>query len=257
MMTSEPISIPLISVESGPITILTLQDKTQLNLLSVEMAESLTQQLQVLRTDPNLKVLILTGSGQRAFCAGANMHQLVNLKQVPAYVEQGQNLMHSLESFPVPTIAAVNGHALGAGFSLALACDFRVVSQQAKMGQLAVRNGLIPPFGNIQRLLQAVGPARTRELVFTGRTLSAEQTLAYGLAYQLAAAEYLLQTANELAEQIAVSPSFAIRHAKQAIEATLTQGYAVGYAVQEDALIACLENEQSHQIMRKFLEKRA
>ena len=96
MMTSEPISIPLISVESGPITILTLQDKTQLNLLSVEMAESLTQQLQVLRTDPNLKVLILTGSGQRAFCAGANMHQLVN-----------QLYSQSISMFPLSTGATI------------------------------------------------------------------------------------------------------------------------------------------------------
>ncbi len=254
-MTSELNALPQVLIEPGPITTLTFQDPKQLNLLSIEMAEAIAQQIQALRTDPEIKVLILTGSGQRAFCAGANMRQLLSLKHPQAYVVQGQDLLASLENFPVPTIAAVNGYALGAGFSLALACDFRVVSQQAKMGQLAVRNGLIPPFGNVQRLIQAIGPSRARELIYTGRTLSAEECLEYGLALQLAAPEYLLRTAQDLAEQIALSPTYAIRQAKQIVETTLTQGHAVGYAAQEDSLIACLEHSDSRQIMRDFLNK--
>jgi len=254
-MTSENPSKPKVTVIHGPISILTMEDDSQLNLLSLEMAEALAHEINKLQQDPDVKVLILTGSGQRAFCAGADMRQLTQLQHVPDYVSQGQDLMYSIENFPVPTIAAINGFALGAGFSLALACDFRVVSQQAKMGQLAVRNGLIPPFGNIQRLIQAVGPARTRELVYTGRSMSAAETLDYGLAISLSTPEGLLQAAMTLAEQIAASPGFAIRYAKQVIETSLTQGHVIGYAAQEDALIACLEHPDSREIMLRFLDK--
>lgn len=233
---------------------LTFGDEGQLNLLSVELIQALQAQLNALAEDDTLKVLILAGEGSRAFSAGAHMEELVNLKDPQAYVEMGQELMRTLETFPVPVLAAIQGYALGAGFSLALACDLRVASTRAKMGQLAVRNGLIPPFGNVQRLIQAIGASRTRELTFTGRTLKGEDLLHWGLCHQVVAPEDLETAVTALAEEIALSPTYAVRLVKQIIDQTLEEGYAVGYARQEDALSYCLSHPQSGEIMRGFLK---
>lgn len=241
-------------LETGSIARITLEDERQLNLLSVSMIEDLQAALHELSEDPELKVLILTGSGPKAFCAGAHMEELVSLKNPQTYVELGQELTATLEHFPVPVLAAVNGYALGAGFSLALACDLRVVSDTAKMGQLAVRNGLVPPFGNLQRLIQAIGPSRTRELTYTGRTLRAQAIVDWGLSHHMVPAADLMDATYALAEEIAQAPSYAVRLVKQVIDQTLEEGHAIGYARQEDALTYCLSHDTSAEIMRGFLK---
>ncbi len=239
----------------GSISILTLKSPCGLNLLRVEAVRSLLRHLQDLRKQADLRVLILTGHGQRAFCAGADMRELLGLSDIPAYVELGQELCEALESFPVPVIAAINGFALGAGFSLAMACDLRVVADTARIGQLAVNNGLVPPFGNIQRILQICGVARGRELIFTGRILKAAEAEKYFLANRVVAPDQLLSTAIELAQTIQRAPSRAIRLSKAIIERTLSEGHAVGYALQEEALIECLAAPESREIMQGFLDK--
>lgn len=242
-------------LESGPVSVITLHSSNGLNLLSVAAARSLLQILQELRKQADLRVLILTGApGTRSFCAGADMNELLTLPDIPAYIELGQELTHQLEHFPVPVIAALNGYALGAGFSLAMACDLRVISRHAKIGQLAVQNGLIPPFGNIQQILQIAGPVRGRELIYTGKILTAEQAEAYGLVNQILEPEEVLSGAQTLAASIARSPNQAIRLAKAVIVRTLEEGYAMGYAMQEEALMSCLASDESHAIMRSFLD---
>lgn len=243
-----------LQIKNGPIACITLEDERQLNLLSVSMIETLQIALNQLSEDPELKVLMLTGSGPKAFCAGAHMEELVSLKNPQAYVELGQELMATLEGFPVPVLAAVNGYALGAGFSLALACDLRVVSDTAKMGQLAVKNGLVPPFGNLQRLIQAIGASRTRELTYTGRTLKGQAIVDWGLSHQVVPAAELMKATYALAEEIAEAPSYAVRLVKQVIDQTLEEGHAIGYARQEDALTYCLSQDRSAEIMRGFLK---
>lgn len=239
----------------GPITTLSLKSPDGLNLLRVDAVRSLISQLKSLRAQRDLRVLILTGHGSRAFCAGADMRELLSLPDIPSYVELGQELCYSLETFPVPVIAAINGYALGAGFSLAMACTLRIASDTARMGQLAVHNGLVPPFGNIQQLLNIAGPARGRELILTGRILKAPEALSYQLVTQVVAPELLLQTAQALAESIQRSPARAIRLAKAVIDRTLSEGHAVGYALQEEALIECLAAPESREIMQNFLDK--
>lgn len=245
-----------VRLDPGPIATLTLEDERGLNLLSVGTARSLLEHLQHLRQQSDLRVLILTGApGSRAFCAGADMRELLQLGDIPTYVELGQELTSTIEHFPVPVIAAINGYALGAGFSLALACDLRLLSDKAKIGQLAVQNGLIPPFGNIQQILQVAGPALGRELIYTGKILTAEQAMACHLINRVVPSEELMTETLALAAAIARNSNQAVRLSKAVIGRTLEQGYVMGYALQEEALIACLASEESRGIMEKFLEQ--
>ncbi len=244
-----------IHIQSGPITVLTLESKDGLNLLSVSTAKALLEQFQMLKNQADLQVVILTGQGHRAFCAGADMRELLSLPDPPAYVELGHELVYQMEHLPCPIISAINGHALGAGFTLAMSCDLRVMSESASIGQLAVRNGLVPPFGNIQQILNIAGAARGRELIYTGRRLNAQEADKYQLVHQLAPAEQLLAEAHKMANMIALSPTKAIRYAKAIISSTLEQGYAVGHHQQEEALIDCLAAPESRTIMQGFLEK--
>lgn len=246
-----------VEIQDGPITQITLRDQKGLNLLSVQTAYDLLAALKAREHQSELKVLILTGYGSKSFCAGAHMQELIQLDNIPAYVELGQELMSTLEHFPVPVIGAINGYALGAGFSLALACDLRLMSDSAQIGQLAVRNGLIPPFGNVQRLIQTTGAARARLLILTGQILNADQTLDAQLCCRTTAPEALLEATWELAEEIASAPTHAIRWSKTLINRTLEEGYAVGYALQEDALVQCLSHPKSQAIMQGFLNKSA
>lgn len=244
-----------ITLSRGPVTRLTFADDRQLNLLSVALIQEMQETLNQLADDEDLKVLILAGAGDKAFSAGAHMEELVALKNPQAYVEMGQELTRTLESFPVPVLASIQGYSLGAGFSLALACDLRVVSEKAKMGQLAVRNGLVPPFGNLQRLIQAIGASRTRELTYTGRTLRGQEIVDWGLSHHLVPHDELDAACNALAEEIAQAPSYAVRLVKQVIDQTLEDGHAIGYARQEDALSYCLSHPTSAEIMGGFLKK--
>lgn len=243
-----------IELQQGPISTITLRDARGLNLLGVSTLRELNTILEKLAQNSEVQVVIVTGAGNKAFCAGANMRELVTLEDIPHYVDLGQECCQRLEHFPVPTIAAINGYALGAGFSLALACDLRVLAQGATIGQLAVRNGLVPPFGNIQRILQTAGPARGRELIFTGRLLESNEALEYQLVNQIH--ENALQGAQALAEMLLTSPRHTLQWTKQIINRSLEEGFAVGYALQEDGLIACLEHESSRQIMQGFLKRK-
>ncbi|MGE3727400.1 MAG: enoyl-CoA hydratase/isomerase family protein [Candidatus Sericytochromatia bacterium] len=244
-----------IEITPGPITTLTLHCERGLNLLQTGTIADLQQALQELQRQKDLRVLILSGGLGKSFCAGADIGELLSLDNIPYYVEQGQQLMESLFHFPVPVIAAINGYALGAGFSLALACELRVISEQARIGQLAVRNGLTPPFGNIQHLLQAIGPVKTKELLYTGRVFSASEAEAAGLINRVVPHAELLNAAQQLAEEICVAPGHAISWVKRIVNRTIEEGHAVGYLTQEEALIQCLGDERTRSILGRFLKQ--
>lgn len=245
-----------IHIDKGPITQITLQSPKGLNLLQQDIITELTSTLLELKAEPELRVVILTGGDAKAFCAGADMKELLTLeKHIPYYVELGQHLIETIWHFPVPVIAAINGYALGAGFSLAMACDLRVLAESAKIGQLAVKNGLVPPFGNVQHIMQAVGPLKARELIYTGRILKAQDALDVGLVNQVCPDSSLLESAQALATEIASSPDHVIRQVKSIINQTLQEGFAVGYQAQEQGLIDTLEHPQSRQILEDFLSR--
>lgn len=247
-----PASPTTVSVSPGPITTLTLQSDQGLHLLHSSLIQQLLDILVPMAQDPPA-VVILTGGHAKAFCAGADMHELIALTDIPAYVALGQRLTETIYHFPAPVIAAINGYALGAGFSLAMACDLRLISHRARIGQLAVRNALTPPFGNLQHLIAAIGAQRTRELVYTGRILTADQALAYGLVSQVCAPEALHDAALALASDIAAAEPKVVQRVKSAINTTLEAGFAAGYQAQEEALITSLGAEASRTIMRSFL----
>jgi len=240
---------------SGPITTLTLRCERELNLLHTSTIDALIDELKNLKQDPELRVLVLTGGEAKSFCAGADIGELLELTHIPFYVERGQELIELLFHFPTPVIAAINGYALGAGFSLAMACELRIMSEHARIGQLAVRNGLTPPFGNIQHLLQAIGPVRAKELLYTGRVFSASEAEAVGLVNKVVEQGQLLKAAYDLAQEIMVAPAHAIHWVKRIVNRTLEEGHAVGYLTQEEALIQCLEDPRTRQILEKFLKK--
>lgn len=243
------------TLQSGPISILTLHSPNQMNLLFRQTMENLYQTLQNLKSDPELRVLILTGGRAKAFCAGANIHELVQLDDTDAYISLGEQLMHALYHFPVPVIAAVNGYALGAGFSLATACEFRLLADNAKIGQLAVRNGLVPPFGDIPRLATIVGTTKARELVYTGQILSAAEALACGLVSSVHTLADLLPAALALAEKIAQNPPFVIAAAKEIFNQVATESVQSAIPMQVAALRHCFQHPESLMILRKFLDK--
>lgn len=244
-----------LTLQSGPISILTLQSSNQMNLLHSQTMEQLYQTLETLKTDPDLRVLILTGGMAKAFCAGANIRELVGLTDIDAYVALGERLMHSLYHFPVPVIAAVNGYALGAGFSLATACEFRLLAENAKIGQLAVRNGLVPPFGDMPRLATIVGTTKARELVYTGQILSPSEALACGLVSGVYSLPELLPAALALAEKIAKNPRFVITEAKKIFNQVATESVQSAIPMQAEALRQCLQNPASLNILKQFLDK--
>lgn len=244
-----------IEIESGPVTILTLKSENGLNLLHRHTLEQFLQILEHLRTDEILQVLVITGGQGKAFSAGANILELIELEDIPTYVSQGEQLMEALFHFPTPVIAAINGYALGAGFSLAMACEFRLAADTVKMGQLAVRNALIPPFGDIQRLLQVIGPTKARELIYTGKILSASEAYQIGLLNQICKVEQLMEATHQLAQEIMLSPNFVLRKVKEIINRSLEEGYAVGYLAQEEALIQCLGDPRTKAVLRQFFER--
>lgn len=240
----------------GPIAQLTLNCPRGLHLLHSQLIQELIQTLDVLKQDPELRVLIVTGGEAKSFSAGADMRELLELQDTSNYVLLGQALTEVLYHFPVPVIAAINGHALGAGFSLAMACELRFMACEAKIGQLAVRNALTPPFGNIQHLLQAIGPLKTREILYTGEIFSAERALELNLVNRAVPRSELLEEAQKMAQTICRAPKSVVSLVKNAINRTLEEGFSVGYLAQEEALIQTLESDLSRDILRGFLEKR-
>jgi 3-hydroxypropionyl-coenzyme A dehydratase len=181
-----------------------------LNALNRETMSELSAAIDIVGADNKIKVLIITGSGERSFCAGADIRYVVNIDPIEAekYATFIHNLLNKIENFEKPVIAAVNGYALGGGCELALACDIRIASSNAKIGQTEVTVGIPPGWGGTQRLLRIVGPAKTKELIYTGKMITAEEAEGIGLVnrvVRLSAEEDIITTtpssANSQEEQ--------------------------------------------------------
>ncbi|MDI1483861.1 enoyl-CoA hydratase-related protein [Polyangium sp. y55x31] len=212
----------LVLVErTGPIATLTINRPSKLNALNAHLVAELARAFEALATagegEDAVRAAILTGAGNKAFVAGADIGEMAEMTPVGAkrFADAGQRLCHRIESLPFPVIAAVNGFALGGGCELALACDFIYASDNAKLGLPEVTLGVMPGFGGTQRLLRRVGAARARELVFTGDMVSAEQALVMGLVNAVHPAAELLPKARETAQKIASRGPLAVAAAKR------------------------------------------
>ena len=194
---------------SKDIAIIKINRPEVLNALNIEVMEELSAAIDIVGTDDNVKILIITGTGEKSFCAGADIKYVVNIDPIEAerYATFIHNLLNKIENLGKPVIAAINGYALGGGCELALACDIRIASSNAKIGQTEVVIGIPPGWGATQRLLRIVGPAKTKELIYSGKMITAEEAEQVGLVNKVVSLTYeeenrlLKKTNNHSKEQ--------------------------------------------------------
>jgi 3-hydroxypropionyl-coenzyme A dehydratase len=167
----------------GDIAIVRINRPEALNAMNTDVISELSRAIDIIAADDGIKVVIITGAGERAFCAGADISYMVNIEPMQAekYATSAQAVINKIEKLEKPVIAAVNGFALGGGCELAMACDIRIASSNAKIGQPEVTIGIPPGWGGTQRLMRLVGPAKAKEMIFTGKMITADEALQIGL----------------------------------------------------------------------------
>ncbi len=230
----------------------------KLNALNQKTIEELRDAFLSFEDDSDVKVIILTGSGDKAFVAGADIGELAQLdsKSGKEYVLKGQGLMTFVENFKKPVIAAVNGYALGGGTELALACHVRIASENAKMGQPEVKLGLIPGYGGTQRLSRLVGKGKTMELVLSGKMIDAQEALRIGLVNRVVALSDLLPTCEALAKEIMANGPLALEFAINAINRGLDKTLEEGLGLEAEFFGKACGTEDSKEGTKAFVEKR-
>jgi enoyl-CoA hydratase/carnithine racemase len=216
-MTDDP---PLYVDVDGPVAILTLSRPARRNALTRHATQLLGSAIHDIAGRDDVRGVIITGAGNRAFAAGADISELVDRPPMAALDTGFPRVLADLESLPVPTVAALNGDALGGGCELALACDLRVAAAHARVGFPEVGLGIMPGAGGTRRLLQQIGIGRTKELILTGRILDASQALDWGLVNRVVAAGAVLTTAKAVLAELVERPQVALRLAKLTIDAT-------------------------------------
>ncbi len=239
------------------IAILTLNAPEKRNAIDLEMVRGLHRALDDLTGDDALAAVVLTGAGDRAFAAGADIGDLLERKAAQALAAINSGIFQRIEEFPVPTIAAIRGWCLGGGCELAIACDLRVAGRSAKMGQPEVKLGIIPAAGGTYRLPRLVGLGRARELVYTGRILDAEACAAIGLVNDVVDDEQVLERALELAAEIAQNGRLAVRMAKAAMNGLARDNAHLAGPFESIAQAVLFDSDDKHARMRAFLDKGA
>lgn len=229
-----------------------------LNALNRATLLELQEALRELQGKDDLKALIITGEGEKAFVAGADIAEMANMdpKEAFEFSRLGHETFRMLEEFPTPTIAAVNGYALGGGLELALACDIILASEKAKLGLPEVTLGICPGFAGTQRLPRLIGKARAKELIFTGQMIDAQKAYELGIVNRVCPADKLLEEALELARKIAANGPLAVRTAKRLVNYGLEGSLPQGEAMEREAWANLFATQDQKEGMRAFLEKR-
>ncbi len=247
----------LTSFQNG-ITTITINRPTKLNALNKVTIKELHEAFKSADDDKNTKAIIVTGSGEKAFVAGADISEFADYdsKKGKKLAKKGQELLFNfVENLSTPTIAAVNGFALGGGLELAMACHFRVASNNAKMGLPEVSLGVIPGYGGTQRLPQLIGKGRAMELIMTAGMIDANQAHHYGLVNHVTTPEELLPHCEKIASKIARNSSVAISAAIKAINANFEDGVD-GFEVEVSEFGNCFDTEDFTEGTTAFLQKR-
>ena len=245
--------------KKGPVGIVTMNRPEALNALDKQVLEDLNTVLDQVESDPDILVAIVTGAG-RSFVAGADIGQMSGFTAVEgkAFGAYGNGVFLKLENLTKPTIAAVNGFALGGGCELAMACDIRLASEKAKFGQPEVGLGITPGFGGTQRLARLVGLGRAKELIFTGRIISAEEAAAIGLVNHVTEdnEEALMDCARDLAAQIMKKGPVATSLAKLCINLGYETDMNTGLMIERLAQTVAFSTQDRKEGTAAFLEKR-
>lgn len=271
----------------GEIALLRINRPEALNAMNIDVISELSRILDIVGADESIKVVIITGAGEKSFCAGADISYMVNIDPITAekYASSAQSVLNKIERLEKPVIAAVNGYALGGGCELAMVCDIRIASSNAKMGQPEVTIGIPPGWGGTQRLMRLVGPAKAKELVFTGKMISAEEALQLGLVNgvisltsddnlppeapkdnrekekernsQMAKIlnNKLMAECDNLAKQIAKNSFNAVKVSKMLINRGMDADLNTGLRLEIYGWSLCFAHEDRQKMMSEFLNK--
>ena len=239
------------------ITLVTINRPDKLNAMNLAVMDEFITVLDTLENDSS-KVIIITGAGQKAFSAGADIEYMSKIGSVEAekYALRGHEVLNKIESIEKPVIAAINGYALGGGCELALACDIRFVSPNAQLGQPEVTIGICPGWGGTQRLLRIIGPARAKDLIFTGRKIMAEEALSMGLINKIFPIENLISEAKVYAKNITKNSSFAIGKSKMLVNRGVDANLDTGLKLEIYSWSLCFSTKDREERMRAFIEKK-
>lgn len=249
---------PVIVERRGSIGLIRLNRPEKLNALSRGMLEELSDAFKQLETQSDLRAVILTGSGQSAFCSGTDIAELAELDESGARAasERGQAVCHQIENFSVPVMAAINGLAAGGGCELALACHLRIASTNAQFTLPETKLGIIPGYGGTQRLPREIGYSRALEVMLTGKALSAEEGYELGLVNQVTKPADVLSAAESLARDISKMAPLAVRACLKAVTRGLELPFQEGLALEVELFASLFGTDDVREGTSAFLEKR-
>src|SRR5208283_1707019 len=245
--------------KKNQIAYVTIDRPKVLNALNMATMQELKQAFESIKDDAEVRVVILTGAGEKAFVAGADIGELSQQSPVSAkeYTHRGQAIVDAIENLGKPTIACLNGFALGGGCELAMACTIRLASDNAKLGQPEVKLGLIPGYGGTQRLSRLVGKGVAQQLVLTGEMISAAEALRIGLVNEVVPAAELIPRAEAIAAKVIANAPLAVQYAMEAVNRGLDMTLADGLFLEATLFGVCCSTEDKNEGTRAFLEKRA
>ena len=229
----------------------------KMNALNTITRQEILRAFEELKNDETIRVVVITGSGDKAFIAGADISEFAGKTALEQReLMRGPRAFDSVEDFPKPVIAMINGYALGGGCELALACDIRIASAKAKLGQPEIKLGIIPGGGGTQRLPRLVGEGKAMELILTGDMIDAEEALRIGLVNHVVPPEQLEAKTMEIANRIAEMSPVALAMAKQAVKNAARLDLRSGLETELDVFSLCFSSEDKEEGVRAFLEKR-
>ncbi len=247
----------MVDVQDG-IAKITFNRPKALNALNNALLGEFSTALDEISANEAVRVLVLTGSGEKSFVAGADITELAtfNALEAKVFAKKGQEIISKLQELSIPAIAAVNGFALGGGSEMALACDFIYASDNAMFGLPEINLGIIPGFGGTQRLPRLVGPNMAKEMIFTGKMISAAEAKEIGLVNKVCTQAELMADVMKTAKAIASKGRVSLRAAKQSVVNGLNTDLKTGLNIECDAFALCMASEDSKEGTSAFLEKR-
>ena len=244
--------------KKGLYAVATINRPKALNALNSEVLSDLDELVQTVSADADIRALVITGSGEKAFVAGADIGEMSTLTPAEgeAFGKHGNDVFRKLETLPIPTIAAINGFALGGGCELSMSCDIRICADTAVFGQPEAGLGITPGFGGTQRLARLVGLGMAKQLIYTAKNIKADEAYRIGLVNAVYPLDELMPAAEKMAETIAKNAPIAVRACKKAINEGLEEKMDDAVVIEEKLFGSCFKTADQIEGMSAFLEKR-